>query len=121
VNVWFRDQWGNTTPVPYSDTIVLDTTAPLNGTAVPTPGDTQVTLNWTGFSDTLSGIGGYSVRFAAGSTPSSCSSGTVLYTGPETSYPHTGLTNGTTYGYRVCAIDKAGNTSSGATASARPM
>src|SRR5206468_6174938 len=31
------------------------------------------------------------------------------------------LINGTTYYYRVCATDKAGNTSSGATASAAPQ
>jgi hypothetical protein len=123
VNVWFRDQWGNTTPVPYSDTIVLDTTAPSNGTVAPAPGDTQLTLNWSGFSDAHSGIGGYTVRYASGSTPSSCTSGTPVpgYDGTSTTYLHTGLINGTTYGYRVCAIDKAGNTSSGATASTRPM
>src|SRR5206468_1962733 len=32
-----------------------------------------------------------------------------------------GLTDGTTYGYRVCATDAVGNASSGATASATPQ
>ena len=57
VNVWFRDVWGNVNDVPYSDTILLDTIAPTNGTVTATPGDAQVTLDWTGFTDTGSGIG----------------------------------------------------------------
>jgi len=121
VYVWFRDQWGNTNPTPYSDTIILDTTAPTNGTVTATPGNTQVTVNWSGFSDAQSGIDSYKVVYATSYAPYSCSSGTALYTGTDTSYPHTGLTNGTTYGYRVCAIDKTGNMSSGATAAARPV
>jgi len=69
-----------------------------------TPGDAQVALSWTGFSDALSGIPNY------------------VYSGPDTSIPpHTGLINGTTYGYRICATDGAGNTSTGATATARPV
>ena len=121
VRVWFRDQWGNTTPSPSLDTIILDSTAPTNGTVTATPGNTQVILNWSGFSDALSGIAGYVLRFATGSAPSSCTNGTLLYSGPNTSFPHTGLTNGTTYGYRVCAKDGAGNTSTGATRTAKPQ
>jgi hypothetical protein len=121
VYVWFRDQWGNVTTPPYTDTIILDTTAPTNGTITATPGNTQVTLNWSGFSDAESGIDSYKVVYAANSAPYSCSSGTAIYTGADTSYPHTGLTNGTTYGYRVCATDKTGNMSSGATVNGRPV
>lgn len=120
VYVRFKDQWGNVNATPYSDTIILDTTVPVNGTVTGTPGNTQVTLNWTGFSDALSGIASYKVVYSTGSAPSSCSSGTTIYTGTDTTHIHTGLTNGTTYGYRVCAIDKAGNMSTGATASAKP-
>jgi hypothetical protein len=46
--------------------------------------------------------------------------GTALYIGTETTFAHTGLVNGTLYTYRVCAVDNAGNTSTGATASAAP-
>ena len=122
VYVWFRDRWGNVNPAPYSDTIIIDTTPPSNGTVTGTPGDTQVTLNWSGFSDALSGIGSYKVVYATGSSaPYFCSSGTAIYTGTDTSFIHTGRTNGTTYSYRVCAIDKAGNMSSGATRSVKPV
>jgi hypothetical protein len=122
VYVWFRDRRGNTNPIPYSDTIILDTTAPTNGTVTGTPGDAQVTLNWSGFSDSQSGIGNYKVVFATGSyAPYSCSGGTAIYTGPDISFIHTGRNNGTTYSYRVCAIDKAGNMSSGATRAVKPV
>jgi len=122
VRVWFRDRWGNANPVPYSDTIIIDTAAPLNGTVAGIPGDTQVTLNWSGFSDTLSGIGSYKVVYSTGSyAPYSCSTGTTIYTGTDTSFIHTGRTNGTTYSYRVCAIDNAGNMSSGAARSVKPV
>ncbi|HAM51055.1 MAG TPA: hypothetical protein DCP92_10340 [Nitrospiraceae bacterium] len=121
VNAWFRDVWGNTTATPYSASIILDTTAPTNGTVTATPGNGQVALSWNGFNDAGSGIGSYKVVYAVGSAPYSCSTGTAIYTGTGTAYPHTGLTNGTTYGYRVCAIDNAGNMSTGATASAKPV
>lgn len=87
------------------------------------PGNTQVTLNWSGFTDTVSGKGGYKVVYSTGSFPYSCSSGTPVpgYDGTSASYTHTGLTNGKTYYYRICAIDKAGNISTGATASAKPQ
>ncbi len=119
VYVWFKDQCGNINSTPYSDTIILDSVKPVNGIVTGTPGDTQVTLNWSGFSD-LSEIVSYKVVYNTRRAPSSCSRGTVIYAGPDTSYPHAGLINGTTYGYRICAIDKAGNISTGATVSAMP-
>ncbi len=118
VNVWYRDRLGNTSLSPYSDTIMLDTAAPTNGTIFATPGSGQMSLTWDGFSDALSGINGYILKYAAGKAPSSCKKGTLLYSGPNTSFTHTGLAGGTSYGYRVCAIDGAGNTSTGAMTSA---
>jgi len=121
VNVWFRDVWGNESDTPFSDTILLDTIAPTNGTVTATPGDAQVTLDWMGFTDTGSGIGGYKVVFSKGGAPASCSEGKQIYNGPDTTYTHTGLTSGTTYYYRVCAIDEAGNTSTGKATKAKPQ
>jgi len=104
-----------------SKTVLIDTTAPVNGTVTATAGAGQIQLNWSGFSDALSGIANYKVVFATGSVPTSCSTGTVStrYDGTSTSYTQSGLINAT-YGYRVCAIDRAGNTSTGATASTKP-
>jgi len=106
-----------------SDSIFLDTVAPTNGTVQVTSGDTRLTLNWTGFADAQSGIVGYNVVYQEGSAPSSCNTGMDVwyYDGTSTMVTHSDLNNGTTYGYRVCAIDAAGNRSSGATASGKPQ
>jgi C1A family cysteine protease/putative hemolysin len=121
VYVWFKDGVGNANTSPFTDTIILDTAAPTNGTLSAVAGDMQVSLSWSGFSDATSGIGSYKLVFSTSGMPSSCSSGTQIHSGSSTSYNHTGLTNGTTYYYRVCAIDNAQNTSSGATISAKPF
>jgi hypothetical protein len=121
VYVWFKDSAGNLNETPYSDMIILDTTAPSNGTLSATAGNAQVLLNWTGFNDALSGINNYKVVYSTGDTPSSCLSGMQIYTGTDTTYTNIPLTNGVTYNYRVCAIDNAGNISTGATRSATPQ
>jgi len=124
VNVWFKDAWGNRTPLatPYAATILLDTVAPRNGTVRATRGSGQITLTWKYFRDPLSRIRGYKVVYAAGSAPRSCAKGTPVpgYDGSSTSYVHTGLLT-KTYGYRVCAVDNAGNTSSGVAVAAKPL
>src|SRR5207247_5313220 len=53
------------------------------------------------------------------SPPSSPFPYTTLFR--STSFTHSSLTNGTTYFYRLCATDNAGNTSTGITASAVPQ
>jgi predicted CxxxxCH...CXXCH cytochrome family protein len=102
----------------------VDNIAPSDGTVTATSGNAQVSLSWSGFSDSESGLATtntYTVVFDTAGTPADCNSGTVAYQGTATSYTHTGLTNGTTYYYRVCATDAMGNTSAGATASATPQ
>jgi hypothetical protein len=123
VYVWFRDIWGNTTPTPYSASIILDTIAPTNGTVTATPGAGQITLNWNGFSDTGSGIASYKIVFSTWFAPTFCSAGTLINTFDSTasSYVHSGLTKGMTYYYGVCALDNAGNMSTGAMANAKPQ
>ena len=110
---------GGTTSTGGETTTTTDTTAPTDGSLSASAGSSQVSLIWSGFSD-ASGIASYKLVYSTTSTPSSCSSGTPIYSGTGTSYTHTGLTNGTTYYYRVCATDTAGNVSSGATANATP-
>ncbi len=121
VYAWFKDVAGNADTSPYSSAIILDVTPPTNGTLSATAGNTQISLSWSGFSDATSGIASYQLVYSTGAAPGSCSTGTQIYFGSGSSYTHTGLNNWTTYYYRVCAIDYAGNTSSGATASATPV
>ena len=110
-----KDKAGNWSDTTIKDTIILDTISPSDGTLSATASSSQVSLSWSGFSDGTSGVGSYKLVYSASSIPAaSCSSGTQIYSGTSTSYTHTELTNGTTYYYRVCAIDNAGNTSTGA-------
>ncbi len=115
VYAWFKDSAGTSNTTPYFASITLDTTPPTDGTLTATVGDAQILLSWSGFSDATSEIGGYKLVYSTISTPDSCSSGTQVYSGSDTSYTHISLTNGTTYYYRVCAIDNAGNVSTGRT------
>ncbi|MFL5851376.1 MAG: galactose oxidase-like domain-containing protein [Solirubrobacteraceae bacterium] len=86
--------------IPPSEPPPPDTTPP----AVPsglnaTPGDAQVALNWSANGE--SDLDHYNVYRNSSKIASPTGS----------SYTDTGLTNGTTYGYAVTAVDKAGNES----------
>jgi len=102
-------QWnsGNNTCTP-------DTTAPTvpGGFTATVNTDSQITLGWTTSTDAV-GVTGYEVLRCTGA---SCTPSTVITTlspgaGPF-SYPNTGLTGSTTYGYAIRARDAAGNTAS---------
>jgi subtilisin family serine protease len=120
VSVWFRDAWGNASAAPATDTILLDATAPTSGAVSAAGGDGQVALSWSGFGDGHSGVAGYRVAYQAGAAPATCAAGTLAWQGLGGSFTVTGLSNGTTYGFRVCAVDGAGNVSTGGAATARP-
>jgi hypothetical protein len=120
VYVFFKDGLGNANASPYSDSIILDTTVPIDGTFSAAPGGREVSLGWGDFSDATSGIANYTLVVSTKKTPSSCSKGAQIYSGSGTSFIHAGLTNGTTYYYRLCPTDNAGNTSRGKTVNARP-
>ena len=124
--VWLKDGAGNTDYNNRSSTtLYYDGTAPSDGTLSATPGNAQVSLSWSGFSDSggsgLRSTNTYKVVRSTGTYPSSqCTSGTQVYLGSDGSTTDPGLTNGTTYYYRACAYDNAGNVSQGATALATP-
>src|SRR6185369_9315910 len=79
-----------------------------------TPGDGQITLNWTKGTPTQSVI---VVRYGSNSdttkptdgviytVPSALGSGTVVYNGAANTYTNTGLTNGSTYYYKIFEYD----------------
>jgi uncharacterized repeat protein (TIGR02543 family) len=116
VYAYFRDKAGNSSTIPAIAGIILDSTAPANGTMTITPDSgNNLNLSWQGFSDATSGIANYIVVAGTKATPS-CNAD-PLYSGPLTSFSHENLTLNTMYYYRVCAQDAAGNTSTGAMAS----
>jgi hypothetical protein len=119
LSVWFRDASGNVSAMA-TDSIGLDRVKPTDGAATATPSTGQVELSWTGFQDAGLGIASYTVVYSTTTTPSSCTTGTVAYSGPASTFTHTGLTDGTTYYYRICTTDEAGNSSTGIPISARP-
>jgi parallel beta-helix repeat protein len=83
------------------------TAAPLMPTGlVATPGNAQVVLTWTANSE--SDLASYKVYGGNSASPTTLLS--TVSTGTET-YTHTSLTNGTTYYYRISAVNNAGNES----------
>jgi hypothetical protein len=97
---------------------MLDTTAPSGGTFTVTAGVRQVSLSWSGISDATSGVASYRLVFAPGTSAPSCATGTVLSSGTSTSFLHSSVSTGQTFSYRICALDVAGNISSGLTGKA---
>ena len=99
VYAWYKDAAGNVSATA-SASILLDQTAPSNGTLSATAGNGQVALSWSGFSDGGSGLASsntYKLVFTTSGLPAaSCTNGTQLLLGTATTYTHTGLTNGTT-------------------------
>src|SRR3989442_3569310 len=52
---WYKDAANNVSATAAAS-ILLDQTAPTNGTLTPTAGSTQITLSWAGFTDAGSGL-----------------------------------------------------------------
>jgi hypothetical protein len=95
--------------------------APANGgvPAAPTgltatAGNHQVALSWTA----STGATSYSVYRG---TAAGGESGTAIGTVTTTSYTDTGLTNGTTYYYKVAAVNASGTSAKSNEASAMPL
>jgi len=112
VYVKYRDGAMNESTV-LGASITLDSTPPTDGTLSVKLGKGQINLTWSGFSDAVSGLDRYQVFFSKSGTPAAVEANNI-YEGPAQTYSHAPLLGGTYY-YRVCAVDKAGNASSGAT------
>jgi hypothetical protein len=87
--------------------LTVDNTAPSIPTdLLATPGNAQVVLTWTAIS--VSDLASYNVYGGTSVNPTTLLS--TISAGTET-YTHSNLTNGTTYYYRISAVDNAGNES----------
>jgi hypothetical protein len=110
VYVQYRDNAGNTSPS-YTDTIILDTTAPSSSASSPASTDTlSFTVNWSG-TDGLSGIANYDVQYKVGSSGAwitwmTQTSNTSAVFGPTSPLV---VENGETYYFQVRARDAASN------------
>lgn len=117
VRVWFRDVWGNVS-APVTATTQLDVVRPTDGTANATGSSGVVTLDWQGFVDVGSGIVTYEVGEESGTRSPRCTR--PLWTGTDTTLVLPDREDGTTYSYVICAVDAAGNRSSGVEVTGRP-
>ena len=79
-----------------------------------TAGDTKVTFSWTA----VSGASSYTLYW--GTTTGITSSSTTIRNISTNSYSHTGLSNGTTYYYKVAAVNSAGTGTLSSELSAAP-
>ena len=107
-----RDAAGNVSTASSASATPADTTAPtVPSGLIATPGDAQVSLSWTPSTDNVA-VTGYRVY-----------RGGVLVASPTTPYyTDTGLSNGTSYSYKVAAVDGSANASAqSAAASATPV
>jgi hypothetical protein len=124
VRYFSTDNIGNQETTKSSNQIRQDLKSPTDGILTAMGGNAKVSLNWTGFADNGSGLRNtstYKVTRNTGIYPNSqCTNGTQVYIGSGNSKIDTGLVNGTTYYYRACAYDNAGNVSAGAIAQATP-
>ncbi len=121
VNIWFEDGKGNRNTSPFKDDIILDTINPTTGRIVATPMQQSIKVEWTAGTDT-NGVASYRLVYRQGilAPRSGCIDGTSINLTP-------GILNATVaniaaktyYGFRVCAIDRAGNVASGSTTFAR--
>ena len=116
----FRDDWGNeSAPTPL--VIGLDNTAPSNGELALSAVAGGASVAWSGFEDLGAGLYEYVVMRELDRAPVNCGAGVEVYRGPGPSFIDDGLTGGVRVGYRVCAVDRVGNLSSGATGNVTPL
>src|SRR5439155_13728138 len=98
---WYKDAAGNVSTIAAAS-ILLDQTAPSNGTLTPTAASTQITLNWAGFTDAGSGLATttpYKLVYATGPVPTSCASGSQIDRKATRRNIHYGPTTDATYCY----------------------
>ncbi len=121
VGVFLKTTGGTVSRAAVTDAITLDATAPTNGAGNISVGDGSLALSWSRFSDAGTGLASYTVVVAEGATaPADCSSGSPVFSGIATSFTDSSLTNNIQRSYRICAVDGAGNISSGVVVSATP-
>ncbi len=121
VNVWFEDGRRNRTTNAVKDAIIFDSVAPATGNITGRPQGKSAILTWKQGSD-ANGIVAYRLVYKRGNAApkASCTDGTSIAVAPgalTVTVPN--LASKNNYWFRVCAVDYAGNISSGTTVSVR--
>jgi hypothetical protein len=98
-----------------------DQVAPADGELLAVAGFGRVVLTWTEASDDAGVVGTYRLVAGPGDDAPSCETGEVVAQGLVLDAVHEPLAPGVTYRYRLCAMDEAGNVSTGATAVATTL
>ena len=103
-----------------SSVSVADTRPPVMGQLTATSANSVVDLSWPASQDSQSGVSSYRVVYNPSSRPPSlhCTTGTLVSQQPQVSgstlkLTVTGLSVGSQYTFRVCALDAAGNMAGG--------
>ncbi|MFM2152418.1 MAG: hypothetical protein RL199_853, partial [Pseudomonadota bacterium] len=116
VSAYVRDIWKNVVAKPLTGSVVYDKTAPTAGTAVVTRGKATGTIAVTakGFADKVSGLKAVTLGVVEKGEDASCATadrpeGATCVEAKGT-WTCTGLADGTTYTFGLCAEDNAGNT-----------
>ncbi|MBI5100317.1 MAG: hypothetical protein HZB33_00560 [Nitrospirae bacterium] len=125
------DAAGNCSAPLMISAFIIDTAPPSDGALFAAPENGQVALSWTPASDNGSGLktantyklvrNARTVSTIPNIPDVRCANGAEIYNGTALAFTDTGLTNDTTYDYRLCAYDNAANISAGSTASAFPV
>jgi hypothetical protein len=113
LKAWFKDPHGNVS-ASATDSVIFDRDDPENGQITGEDDEGVAALTWSGFTDELSGVVTYVVVRGDDAAPEDCASGSEVYRGSATTARIAGLAE-IRHGFRVCAIDAAGNISSGDT------
>lgn len=121
VYVWYKDSAGNVSATAFHNSVTMDTSKPLNGIVNTTAGNGTMGLTWRGFADTKnsSGVINYRIARDNAAVPAAYCGASAIANTTGASFMDSGLTMDQTYYYRVCAMDKADNISSGSVAKAK--
>lgn len=114
VRAWVRNTDGLISAVAQA-TVQVDARPPVDGALAATPEPGAIQLSWSGFSDRGSGVDHYVLVGENSSIVPRCSdTGGLRWTGTGSSARFEGLGPGT-YAFRLCAVDRFGRSSAGAT------
>jgi hypothetical protein len=111
VRAWWKNSAGVASATPATASVILDTTAPVEGTLVASVTAFTAMLTWSGYADAGSGMAGYRLIVGTAAIAATCP-GTPAYEGTATTFSKT-FTAGGTYYARLCGKDALGNISQG--------